>query len=200
MRPAFNRTTAPMVIKFYDICFKQGVIDAYEQNDELSTKDFLESRLEDWHLATLEHPEDDKWQNFLFALYWWARKRHMTYFAEKFIFNLKVKCGEWAFLPYCLRFYLMGIKEWLDYPNPVDIEVFKTKSRIHWDPNVGIKQFTNGDYFSYMHDFAFDYRTLPKEQQITSAFSLDEFCRAVFALTREARKRKKYGKNFKAGS
>lgn len=179
-----NRKNAPSVIRLYDACFKQGVIDAYDLDDNLTAKEFLEQRLRDWHLCTLDKQEYSDWKSFVFTLYWWARRRHMTQFAENCIFKIRTKNYLWALLPYCLRFYLMGIQEWLDYPNPVNIEVFKTLPRVHWSPHAEVQKFVPGDYFSHMHDFAYEYRQLPEEQREIGAAALDEFCKGVYDLTR----------------
>lgn len=185
MKQVLNRTTAPQVVRFFDVCFKRGVIDAYELGDDLEAKDFLESRLEDWRFGVIGKPEDLDWQMFRFTMYFWARENHLTKFAEDYIFKVRSKNYTWCLLPYCLRFYLMGIKEWLDYPNPVNIEMFKHSSKVHWNPSVIPYKITTGDFISYMHEFAYDYRRRPEEDKEVSDTAMDSFCLAIFDLTRK---------------
>ena len=184
MSQTLNRTIAPHILRFFDICFKQGVIDAYTLGDDLESKSFLETRKEDWKFGVLGKPEDHDWQMFRFTLYWWARRVNMKSLCENYIFKIRKIDPVWCFLPYCMRFYLLGIEEWLNYPNPVGIEVFKRSYRAHWDPGSGMKKFTRGDYFSYMHDFAYAYRGIPEEERPASCSSMEAFCQAMFDLPR----------------
>lgn len=184
MSYALNRTIAPHILRFFDICFKQGVIDACTLGDDLESKSFLEARKEDWKFGVLGKPEEHDWQMFRFTMYWWARRAGMKSLGENYIFNIRNKDAIWCFLPYCMRFYLLGIEEWLDYPSPVGIEIFKKNSKAHWSPNAGMKKFTRGDYISYMHDFAYAYRSLPEEEMPVSCTAMESFCQAMFDLTR----------------
>mgnify|MGYP006988898266 CR=1 FL=1 len=181
-----NRTTAPQVIRFFDICFKQGVFDAYNLGDDLEAKAFLEERSEDWKFGILGEADDYDWQAFRFTLYWWARKYHMTGLAENYIFKIQTKNYLWCLLPYCMRFYLMGIDEWECYPNPVNIEVFKGQNKVHWDPSADVNKFTTQDYIYHMQDFAHKYRRLPEDYPYpVSPGVMDEYCKAIYDLTRK---------------
>ena len=179
-----NRTSAPAILRFYDVCFKSGVIDAYEYGDDLAVKEFLDKKTEDWTFGTLGKYADMDWQAFRYTLYWWSRKKRMTSFAEKYIFKLTTKNYTWCFLVYCMRFYLLGIQEWLSYPSPVGLEIFKATPKIHWDKNSEIKKFTKGDYFSHMHDIAYDFSRIDEESRPISSNMMDGFCEALFDLTR----------------
>lgn len=185
MRFTLNRAIAPHILRFYDTCFKQGVLDACEFGDDIGAKDFLDSRSEDWQFGILGQPEWFDWQMYRFSLYWWARKAGMKSLAENYIFKIRKIDSVWCFLPYCMRFYLLGIEEWLKYPNQTGIEVFKGTPRVHWDPKVPVKKFTNGDYISYMHDFAYAYRLLPEESRKVSQRTMDSYCLALYDLTRK---------------
>lgn len=185
MKDILNRTSAPQIIRLYDVCFKQGVIDACEFGDDLGAKEFLDQHKADWTFGILGRPEAFDWQMFRFTLYWWARKSRLTGFAENYIFKIKKPNYHWCLLPYCMRFYLMGIEEWLNYPVPSRLEIFKNTGRIHWHSIDAMKKFTNGDYITYMHDFAYAYRQQPEENMIASSVAMDNFCLAVYDLTRK---------------
>lgn len=179
-----NRTTAPMVIRFFDICFKQGVIDAYEYGDDLGAREFYEQKMFDWSFGLLSEPGDLDWQAFRFQLYWWARKNSMRTLAESYLFRIRTKTYFWCVLPYCMRFYLMGIGEWLKYPNPAGIEIFKGAPRVHWDPSEPTKKFTRTDSISYLHSFEFEFRNVPEPKREISLTLMSSFIRALFDLSR----------------
>lgn len=180
-----NRTTGPQILRFFDVCFKQGVLDAYNLGDDLEARSFLESKKEDWSFGVLGQPDDFDWRSFRFTLYWWARRARMKSLAENYIFKIRVKNYLWCFLAYCMRFYLMGIEEWLAYPNPVNIEVFRSQSKMHWNPSYPVKNFTRGDYISYMHEMEHDFLRLPEGSRQAAASAMASFISAIYDLTRK---------------
>lgn len=181
---ALNRTTAPQVLRFFDVCFKQGVIDAAELGDDLGVKEFYDKRIADWGFGVVNGEQEMDWRAFLFTLYWWARKNHLTGFADNYLFKIRKKTYAWCIFPYCMRFYLMGVHEWLEYPNPVNLEVFKGKAKLHWSPKAGVNTFRRGDYFSHMHDFAYAFRQIDEEERPISPVLMDSFVQALYDLTR----------------
>lgn len=179
-----NRTTAPMVLRFFDICFKQGVLDAHNFSDDYGAREFLTARKEDWRFGVLGEPDDFDWEMFRFTLYRWARQNHMTKFGEGYIYRILKKNYLWCLLPYCMRFYLMGIEEWLTYPNPSGLELFKHEGKVHWAPNPDVpRKITKDDFRYYMQDFAYQYRRLPEEQMPIASKTMDEYNRAIYDLT-----------------
>ena len=47
MTPVLNRTTGPQILRLFDVCFKQGVIDAFNFGNDLDAKEFLEEKQEE---------------------------------------------------------------------------------------------------------------------------------------------------------
>lgn len=180
-----NRTTAPQILRFFDVCFKQGVLDAADFGDDLGVKEFYDKKVEDWSFGVVNGEQDMEWRAFLFTLYWWARKARMATLADKYFFAIRTKTNHaWCVLPYCMRFYLMGIKEWTEYPNPVNLEVFKSAVKLHWSPKAGVKKFTKGDYFTHLHDFEYAFKQIPMEERPISDVAMQGFVMALFDLTR----------------
>lgn len=180
-----NRKSASHVVRFFQLCFKQGVIDAYELGDDLVAKEFYEQKREDWSFGILGEPDDFDWQAFRYKAYWWARKGHMKTLAENYLFRIRTTNYVWCVLPYCMRFYLMGISEWLAYPNPSGIELFKSTPNVHWNPNEQIRNISKADIFSYLHDFEYEYRRFAGDSKRFTANSMSSFVRALFDLTRK---------------
>ena len=182
-----NRTSAPQIIRFFDICFKQGVIDACNFTDDYGAKEFVEKHKPAWDFGVLGEPDDFDWQMWRFTLYRWARHNHMTPFAENYIYKIVKKNYLWCLLPFCMRFYLMGIEEWTQYPNEAGIERFKHEGRVHWAPqaNSSLRKMTKSDIHSYMLQFAYEYRRTPEEGREMSLNTMDGYCQAIYALNQK---------------
>lgn len=180
-----NRTNAPMIVRFFDICFKQGVLDACDLGDDYGVREFIEEHRNSFTFGILGQPDDYDWQMFRFTLYRWARSAKMTGLAENYIYEIRKKNYLWCFLLYCLRFYILGMEEWLKYPNQVAIQMFKKERKIHWDPSIEPKKFSVFDVISYMHEFAADYRRIPEDERPVGSFTMDDYCSAIYDLTRK---------------
>lgn len=185
MNYLLNRTTAPQAIRFFDVCFKQGVIDAYEFGNDIDAREFYEQKKEDWTFGILGKPDDFDWQQFRYQMYFLARRGKLKSLAEGYIFNIRNRNYLWCLLLYCMRFYLMGIDEWLRYPNPAGLGIFKVKQKIHWDPNEPVRNITKVDIISYLHEFEHDYSRLPEEEMPVSAVTMSSFVSALFDLSRK---------------
>lgn len=192
-RDPLNRTSAPIMVRFFDLCFKQGVLDAYNFADNYGAQEFVAKHKAEWDFGVLGEPDDFDWQMWRFTLYRWGRKAvGFKKFSENYIYKITRKNLWWCFLQFCMRFYLMGIEEWLEYPNPIGIQVFKGEGKIHWTQQPrGLKKMTVNDFISYMHEFAYDYRRVPIEKQDVGAPTMDTFCQAVFDLTRKYETKRK---------
>lgn len=179
-----NRTTAPHTVRFFWVCFRQGVLDACEYGNDIEAKEFCEEHKQDWTFGTLTKPDLD-WQMYRHQLYWWARQAGQKSLAEGYLFRIRTKNYSWAVLPYCMRFYLMGISEWLKYPNPGAIEVFKSKPMVHWDPSEPATKVTKMDIISYLHDFEYEYLHAADECKAISEASMSSFISALYDLSRK---------------
>lgn len=184
MNDPLNRTNAPAIIRLFDVCFKQGVIDAYETGDNFAVQEFISAHFGKWTFGSIGESEDYDWRSFRFVLYRWARENGLTNLAENYIIMIRKPNYLWCLLPYCMWFYLMGAREWLDYPSPSQIEVFKMTSRIHWSPSCKVKRMTRMDFISYMHEACFEYRKFDDELKLVGDNTMDSFCQAVYDLTR----------------
>lgn len=178
-----NRTTAPQAVRFFWACFRQGVFDACEYGNDLDAKEFCERHGRDWSFGVLGVQEDCDWQMFRNQLYWWARRAGLKSLAEGYIFRIRSKNYLWALLPYCMRFYLMGIGEWLKYPNPGGIQIFRSRPMTHWDPSSPVAKVTRVDIVSYLHGFEFDFRQTPEDGREVSEAAMSAFVKALFDLS-----------------
>lgn len=178
------------MLGFFDVMFKKGVEDAASCGDAFEVRAFHDDRTEDWRFGSLDVEGEMTWHDYQFLVYRAARMTGYKTLAEEFISAIWKMNYNWCFLPYCMRFYLLGIGEWLAYPNPSGLAYFKTWSGVHWDPNTKMpRKFTRMDYISYMHGFAFEYRRLPEAERYVTPKVMDNFTRAIYDVT------KKYASN-----
>ena len=180
-----NRTNASMLARFYDTCFRQGVLDACAAEDNYLVEEFVARHEGHCSFGVVGDDMDFDWKMFRFVLYRWAREAGLAGLAENYILQIRKKNYLWCFLPFCMWFYLMGVKEWLAYPSDINIEVFKAGKKVHWDPNAKPQKFKLPDYISYMHEAAYAYRRLPEDEQFVPSSMMDNFCVAVYDLTRK---------------
>lgn len=177
-----NRSTAPMIIRLFDLCFRHGVFDASDLEDDFSVREFINKHKDNGTFGILGDDLEYDWQMFRFMIYRWARENHMKRLAEEYIIMVRKKDYLWAILPYCMWFYMLGMKEWLEYPSKRAIELFKTRTKRHWSPNAPNKIFMLNDYVSYMHEAAYDFRRIPEDKQPLSPHLIDSFCLAIYDL------------------
>lgn len=179
-----NRRTAPQIVSLCAMCFKQGVLDAYEQGDDYAAKEFLDQHKAGWTYGVLGEPDDYDWKMWRFSLYRWCRHHGLARFAEEYLYE--VKKFNYAFCPIVLsmRFYLMGIEEWLAYPNPVGIERFRRETMVHWKIEPGtVRKFSRKSIIIEMQSMAYQYRRRPESDWEVSGGVMVEFGTAMVALT-----------------
>ena len=186
MRRALNRTSAAQILRFFDICFKQGVIDACAFNDDHEARLFLDRHKAAWDFGVLgESEEGFDWEIWRVKLYQWGRAKGMKSFLTDYVYQITRKNHLWYFFIFAMRFYLMGIEEWLEYPAPAGIERFKTQVNIHWKKvEASCKNITKTDKIVYMQEIAHEYLSVPLDERTLKPVTMDGFCRAMHDLTR----------------
>lgn len=186
-----------MIVRLFDICFRHGVFDACAVEDDYLVRDFIERHKNAGTFGIIGDDLEYDWQMFRFTLYRWAREAHMKRLSEEYIIMIRKKDYLWAVLPYCMWFYVLGMREWLAYPSPQGLELFRTQSKRHWDPKAPSKSFVIHDYVSYMHEAAYDYRRIPEDERPISSTLIDSFCLAIYDMCRKYNSTKKKKKNGK---
>lgn len=186
-----NRTTAPQILRLCALCFKNGVLDAYNFGDDYAAEEFVRNHKDKWTYGVLGEPDDYDWKMWRFSLYKWCRRAGLSSFADNYLYEVKRYNYLYCPILMSMRFYLMGIEEWLSYPNPINIEIFKRSGNIHWHIS-GSQKITRQEIIADMQGFSYEYRRVPEEAQTVSANVLDEFCSAIFDLTSKYEKKRLY--------
>lgn len=188
MKSPINRTTAPQIIRLLDLCFKQGVRDARDMEDDFTVKEWLEERLADGEYGTL--PEKDfefDWRRWRYTLYRWCREWHLGTMADNYINQMDRYKNTMAFvlIPITMRFYLMGVQEWLEYPNPNSMALFLQNRKSHWKPMPShLKVMTTSDFLALVQGFSYERQDKGIEKNIPQS-RYDDFSLALWRCTRK---------------
>lgn len=184
-----NRTTAPQVIRLFDSCFKRGVIDACSQDDDYGVKEWLERHKTTGGYGLVYDDENFDFRRWRFTIERWAREDRLgsvgdTYLNSQFLRGYN-RNFMFAVLPMTMRFYMMGVEEWLEYPNPLSLEVFRHTKKIHWK-NVPkhLKNITTSDFLSLLQEFIYERQRMHLENDLPDS-QYDSFSVAMYKYTRK---------------
>lgn len=153
-----NRQTSRMILKLFDTCFKKGVQDAYEADNEHWCQEFIEARHTRGDFGLLDVTDSYTWGEWRMILARWCRYTKNMKLCPKFLDRIYTTNFYWAIFPIAMDFYILGIKEWLEYPNPLKLEIFKYESSVHWKPmpRKGLQKMSTDDKVSYVQEFAYE--------------------------------------------
>ena len=188
-RLPLNRTTAPQVIRLFDSCFKRGVLDACAQDDDYSVKEWLDRHLSDGSYGLVYDDYNFDFKRWRFTIERWCREDRLGSVGDTYLNSMYVRRKNrnflFAVLPMTMRFYLLGVEEWLSYPNPLNMEIFKHTKKIHWKPMPShMRNMTTSDYLSLLQEFIYERQSKKFEDDLTES-QYDGFSIAMYKFTRK---------------
>ena len=184
-----TRSSVKEVIRLLDLCYKRGVIDACAVEDDLAVRDWLDAMHKSGRYGLVEFPDEEcDWKRWRFFLLRWCRENRMSTLGFNYIDGIRKPVGfEYVIIPMTMRFYIQGVKEWLEYPNELALELFKSKCRQRWTNKVPqtMKNMNNNDFISLIQEFIYELRQYPMEEMVDFPRSnLDNFEIAIWETTR----------------
>lgn len=203
-RSTVNKTTAKQIIRLLDYCFKMGVVEACYLEDDYAVKDWLEEHKPLWTYGSLSEPETPyDWQRWRYTLFRWTRLISLRHLGETYIDLIRKSMGfHYALLPLSMRFYLMGVEEWIDYPNRQKIELFVNTLYVHWKPMkpATLQNMRVDDYISYIQEFIYELGKLPEEDRdkVCKVSLANSFVQALWQFTRRYTTHAEIRKGFEA--
>lgn len=187
-RSPLNRSTAPSVVRLFDYCFKQGVEDAYALEDDFAAKEWMEEHLKNDTYGVLSDKDlPFDWRRWRFTLYRWCRIARLPSLADTYLNRLERYRNTFAFsiLHFAMRFYLMGVKEWLDYPNPANLAYFRQNNKVHWIPCENyLRKMRISDFVSYVQEFVYERKDAAIEGD-TWVKRYDDFSQALWRCSQK---------------
>lgn len=189
MRSPITRKSAPEIIRLLDYCYKRGVVDASEVEDDIAVQDWYDTIHNSGRYGLVGFPDEEyDWRRWRFFLIRWCRENRMSNLGFSYIDTLRKVSGFWyVIIPMTMRFYTLGVKEWLEYPNELDIELFKAHTRLRWSDRVpaAMKKMKTDDFISLIQEFIYEFRQYPMlEMKNFPPKSLDNFEYAMWQMTR----------------
>lgn len=186
-RNPLNKESVTQVVRLFDYAFKKGVVDACELDDEHTSRAFIERYDKEEVFGLLGDDITCTWHQWRYIVFRWCRYRGVTSLGEKYIDRLRTKNFLWVILPMTFRFYLLGISEYLAYPAPLRIEIFKNKTFVRWRPTErGVYGLRKSDIINYVQEFTYQRRQWSEERKLLEGVSdavYDNFCELLWALS-----------------
>lgn len=160
-----NRQTAKMILKLLDYCFKKGVEDAFDADNEHWCNEFIERRYAKRDFSLLDVTDSYDWKEWRMILGRWCRYNRNLKLCPDYLDRVYSQNFYWSIFPIAMDFYILGIQEWLEYPNPYKLELFKVTSNIHWKPmpRKTLEKMSTDDKVSYIQQFAYERERIDPE-------------------------------------
>ena len=183
-----NRKTAPEIIRLLDFCYKKGVVDAFELEDDGLVRDWYDE-IKGSGRYSLVGFEDEKfdWKRWRFFLMRWCRDNRLKSLGYDVVDNIRKVCGfVYVIIPMSMLFYMDGVRAWLDYPNEIGLALFKQSVRQKWEkgwpPTRTVK---NDEYILQIQEHIYELRNHPMSGMENLADkNLDNFEYAMWQMTR----------------
>ena len=190
MKSSITQSSAREIIRLLDFCYKQGVVDACEVDDNLAVKEWFDDTYKRGKYGLVPFPDDEcDWKRWRFFLLRWCRENRLSKIGFEYIDGIRKPAGfEYLIIPMTMRFYLQGVKEWLEYPNEIGIVLFKSKWRQRWTNKVPdtMKNMRTDDFISLIQEFIYELKQYPMEemQEPFPKSNFDNFEYAMWSMTR----------------
>lgn len=183
-----NRENARQVLRLFDYCFKQGVIDAMEYDDNYTAEEFVDEVKENLFYGLLgEFGMQTDWKHWRMILYRFCRMANLPRVGA-YVDAVRKLDFQFCVIPMAMRFYAMGVEEWVEFPSPTNMAIFKVTPYIHWKPMKShMRHMKVDDFISYVQEFCFERRYVAEEARKKDAkdFHYEGFCQALWQLTRK---------------
>ena len=184
-----TRKTAPEIIRLLDFCYRRGVVDAAEVEDNMAVESWLSDIHKSGRYGLVGFPEEEcDWKRWRFFLLRWCRENRLSSLGFDYIDGIRKASGyEYLIIPMSMRFYLQGVKEWIEYPNETALIFFKSKPKQRWTNKVPetMKNMKKDDFISLIQEFIYELRQYPMAEMDDFPSSvLDNFEYALWEMTR----------------
>lgn len=187
IRFGIDRKIAQQVLRLFDHCFKQGVLDACDFEDNMAARQWVEDRLSDGSFGLLSEVNTKfDWKRWRFVIERWCRDGNIGTLGTVYLDRVRYRSSYvYAIIPLSMRFYILGVEEWLEYPNNLRIEPFLSEPRIHWKPvDRHLRKITEQDMLSLIQQFIYERQDKGYPNDMTSS-RYDSFALAMWTMTRK---------------
>lgn len=164
-RPLYSTTLLRQTFSLFDYAFREGVFDAATFGDNVVCEEFLKKYKQKPVFALLNTPREISWTEWRFVIGRWAALRHLGALTSKFLTRRGYTWFIRALYRVVQDFYFRGIEEWLQYSNPLSLEVFRGRVRVHWVPTnrTRFKTIRPDEFIAMAQEFAYSRMSVAKE-------------------------------------
>ena len=152
-----NNCSAVLLMDLFDACYKMGVKDAIDVDNEMQCAEFCEEMYSTEAFGRIIYSFRYDWREWKFRLCQMVcdldrfRAQGLRYFESMGSYNNYIACA----LPIAMDFYMMGIKDYCKKPNPIDLVRFEHTPYSFWGQTGGRKT-TRDDFVTVLTGFCYD--------------------------------------------
>ena len=193
MNSPITKKNGTDLLRLMDYCFKRGVVDACEVGDNYAVQTWYDEMLHSGRYGLVSFPDEEfDWRRWRFIIHKWAREQRFPYSCTDYIDGIRKAQGMgFVIVPMTMRFYLMGVGEWLEYPNDLAILMFKAKKFVRWSNKVPshMKNMKNEDMILLIQEFSYEFKQYPAgEVGNLGPHALDDFEMAIWTAAHNIKK------------
>ena len=193
MTSPITRKNATDLLRLLDYCYKRGVVDASEVGDNYAVQDWYDEMLHSGKYGNVLFPEEVyDWRRWRFTINKWAREQRLPYSCTDYIDSIRRAQGiGFVIVPMTMRFYLMGVGEWLEYTNDFALAMFKGKRCVRWTNKVPphMKNMKKADFILLIQEFSYEFKQYPtKEIEGLAEGTLADFELAIWTAAHDVKK------------
>lgn len=136
VRNLINKSNLKRVLILLDRFYKMGVIDAMEKTDQWQARDFVSRMRESGTYGTIDRDYSMGWKQWLVFLKCECTIQKM--WTQRALLQTITSNSGYMFtiVPMTMAFYLKGIEDYWDNPNPVNKTFFLSKDFSLWGEKI----------------------------------------------------------------
>lgn len=193
MRSPITKRNGTDLLRLLDYCYKRGVVDAHEVGDNYAVQEWYDEMLHSGRYGLVGFPDEEfDWKRWRFIIHKWARENRFPRNCTDYISEIRRIHGmQYVILPMSMRFYLMGVCEWLEYPNELAISMFKSCDYSRWSNKVPdhMKKMRKDDFILLIQEFVYEFNQHPSgDIEKLGWNALSDFAVAMWTAAHEIKK------------
>lgn len=136
VRNLINKSNLRRVLILFDYFYKMGVIDAMSKTDQWQARDFVSRMRESKAYGTIDRDYSMGWKQWLTLVRYECTLKKWNSLRDLLMCITSSKGYVATILPLTMAYYLKGIEDYWDHPNPVNKTIFLSKAFNLWGERV----------------------------------------------------------------
>ena len=136
VRNLINNSNLRWVLILFDHFYKMGVIDAMEKTDQWQARDFVSRMRESGTYGTIDRDYSMGWKQWLALVRYECSLKKWNALRDLLACITSSRGYVATILPITMAYYLKGIEDYWDNPNPINKTLFLAKSFYQWGSKI----------------------------------------------------------------